>query len=275
MPVLVAMREPMTVPQLAWACEQPEDTIDLALRLLGGLFRRVGTEPQLVQPYHKSVIDWLKGEEDMDAGQFRADVVVGHMLLGEAGARHASSMPRSPRMDSYALAHTVPHLCEMLHTDLSKSASALLDELLSNWEFLESVCLRSGCAASASSALATAGTSELLSKYAYDAMRWIRRILPELGHNVTCIAGRTYSLCPPKSTKYQEAALREDFVPTILELGGEFGDWGAMLMALKVRGLVPYRVNVAGGDVRLCVSTLLLTYATMSRAEPPWRPGLF
>lgn len=111
LPVLVAMREPLSTEQVAWACgawpaawpaDHPdaapasgsgapkEANVSMLLDLLTNIFphrpahkasgrQALTTGPaQLVYPYHKSVLDWL---EDARAGDYRVDVGAGHALL--------------------------------------------------------------------------------------------------------------------------------------------------------------------------------------------------
>jgi hypothetical protein len=116
LPVLVAMQEPLSTEQVAWACgawpaawamDHPaaqaaassidraapkEADVDLLLDLLTNIFphrpahsqianvsSQAAAEPaQLVYPYHKSVLDWLT---DASAGDYRVDASTGHGLL--------------------------------------------------------------------------------------------------------------------------------------------------------------------------------------------------
>eukprot|EP00955_Chlamydomonas_euryale_P014648 157326-Chlamydomonas_euryale.AAC.1 len=123
LPLLVVMREPMTVAAVAWACNSPLEDVQHALRLIGGLLRTrleqieadgdagdgvAAVERVLVQPYHKSVIDWLLAEAGMDAGEFRADVAAGHRLLASASMHDRDA----PAGCSYALRYGIWHACQ-------------------------------------------------------------------------------------------------------------------------------------------------------------------
>lgn len=115
LPILVVMREPMTVAAVAWACDVPLSDVQHALRLIGGLLRTrleqvdvAAWGEVLVQPYHKSVIDWLLAEAGMDPGEFRANVAAGHRLLASASLRECDAPPSR----AYALRYAIWHACQ-------------------------------------------------------------------------------------------------------------------------------------------------------------------
>jgi hypothetical protein len=169
LPVLVAAREPLSPALVAWACGHPEwqgddDSGSSAARcgiraqvkelLEVGLANLFPTRPApgggfVVQPYHKSVLDWFKGEEGLDAAEFRVEPRRGHELLGTVGEAycHAELEPRpdgpvaTERCNGYALRQTLAHLSKS-HSDSAPApaggglaVSALLDRLTLNFGF--------------------------------------------------------------------------------------------------------------------------------------------
>eukprot|EP00798_Chlamydomonas_sp_ICE-L_P009671 gene9671-8494_t len=184
LPVLAAARDPLTPQLLAWACgcplwssngevvannecgdgtHQPTEyvsgirgQVDELLDLLFNIFptRAVtsAAKPTLViQPYHKSVLDWLLCSEGMDSGVFRVDATVGHLLLGHAGElycqKELAMLPGRevvpPELcNMYALRHTLAHLCQVVASSQSAIAAhpmamspevAALERLLLNF----------------------------------------------------------------------------------------------------------------------------------------------
>ncbi len=118
LPILVASREPLTPEQIAWACTDDQGNGEMntgramsysrstrsmlsvgegshiltqvkqVLSPLGILFpSRASTDGQvLIQPYHKSVLDWLTSSEGMDPGIFK---VVGSSVAGNHTCLHS------------------------------------------------------------------------------------------------------------------------------------------------------------------------------------------
>ncbi len=97
LPVLAAARGLLPVEMLARACcVEPTNPKDLEtvsadvkeiIPLMSSMFRTSTSSSgqQLLQPYHKTVLDWLTCTEGMDAEEFKVDVAEGNMRLGLAG----------------------------------------------------------------------------------------------------------------------------------------------------------------------------------------------
>ncbi len=140
------------------------------LSALGSLFpTRQSPSGPVIQPYHKSILDWFQCIEGMDSKDFRTDPSLGHMLLAAAGEKccaefelgRASPSDSSSKQDSsaapavaddvatsreppdgtassqqqplnrYALRHTVAHLCLAVQGQ-QQPAAALLERQLLN-----------------------------------------------------------------------------------------------------------------------------------------------
>ena len=141
LPVLVAARDLLSVASLAWACGAELDDVKLLARLLTSLFRRraagsgdTAIESEIMYPYHKTVLDWLRCEEKMDAKEFKVDVGTGHLLF--ARASHAEKNKKawlaSGSTGAYALRHAVAHACQA-------GDAKVLEELLLNSTMWESI----------------------------------------------------------------------------------------------------------------------------------------
>jgi len=126
LPVLVVAREPLSPELVSWACGCDDDNAlgtrgirDQVQELLEkGLAHLFPLRPgpgggTVAQPYHKSVLDWLKCEEGNDAGAFRVEPTRGHELLGLVGEAYLSLRAGVPDVvieNRYALRHTLAHL---------------------------------------------------------------------------------------------------------------------------------------------------------------------
>ena len=143
LPVLVAARDLLSVASLAWACGAELDDVKLLARLLTSLFRRraagsgdTAIESEIMYPYHKTVLDWLRCEEKMDAKEFKVDVGTGHLLF--ARASHAEKNKKawlaSGSTGAYALRHAVAHACQA--GDAKVLEEVLLDSTM--WESIYS-----------------------------------------------------------------------------------------------------------------------------------------
>ena len=164
LPVLVVSRVPLTLDQVAWACGctfegqcygQPElgSETEAALRsqvkdLLEMICNLFPTRPcngglMVVQPYHKSVLDWFKCEEGMDSRRFRVDEAQGHVLLGRAGEAYLRTHPDvrltggvplvldlvlPPPGNTYATRHTMAHICLAAGADEEPSEGDSLEK---------------------------------------------------------------------------------------------------------------------------------------------------
>ncbi len=145
LPVLVAVRDPLTVEELEWAVGGGGTALEQVaqlVRLLANLFplRTVGASgEERLTPYHKSVLDWLLGTGEMDPHDFKVDALVGHELLATACAARIASAPQqgvpapAPASAavgrSYALRHAVAHACQ-------SGVPALVEQLLTNFQGL-------------------------------------------------------------------------------------------------------------------------------------------
>jgi hypothetical protein len=112
LPVLAAARGLLPVDVLARACsndvssEKELETVSADVKeilpLISSMFRTSTSSSgqQLVQPYHKTVLDWLTCTGGMDAGEeLKADVAEGHRRLGQAGECLLSN--QHPTLPSY------------------------------------------------------------------------------------------------------------------------------------------------------------------------------
>jgi hypothetical protein len=89
-----------------------------------------------VQPYHKSVLDWLTCSNGMDSGPFKVDAVIGHRLLARACAALTPLLRDVPEQEvptpgavrvgaAYCLRHAVAHAA--LSRDAPLLSMLLLD----------------------------------------------------------------------------------------------------------------------------------------------------
>ena len=158
LPILVVARAPLSPELIAWAClsgetaaeehhHQQQDIIMIAdvKELLDiGLVNLFPSRPasggggSVVQPYHKSVLDWFKCEEGMDSGRFRVDEARGHALLGRAGEAYLRTHPDvrptggvplvldlvlPPPGNTYATRHSMAHICLAAEAEESEGDS--------------------------------------------------------------------------------------------------------------------------------------------------------
>ena len=147
LPVLVASRNLLSVASLAWACGAKLEDVTLLARLLTSLFPRraagsgdTAIESEIMYPYHKTVLDWLKCEEKMDAKEFKVNVGTGHLLFARASnaEKDKKTWLESGSTGAYALRHTVAHACQ------AKDAK-LLEEVLLDFTMWESIYTAGGC----------------------------------------------------------------------------------------------------------------------------------
>lgn len=244
LPVLCALRDLLTVDQLALVTEESPQETDLLLRLVSHLFPR--QMDGKVAPYHKSVLDWLekKGHE------FSVDASHGHLLL--SGACHRAVMASWPSdgigrgagdgpadIQPYCLKHTVSHVCA---TGFPK-ASDQLDSLLANWGFLRAVVQAGHAGQALVSILGGAYFKGCLSEYGIDAFRWLGRYRHEFeeseGNDMyeVTLRGFREGNVPPSSHKLQEAYrhMHPDcsWIPW-RTLGQQGNSWTPDLLTLKV-----------------------------------------
>ena len=141
LPVLLAARDLLSVASLAWACGAELDDITLLARLLTSLFPRraagsgdTAIEREIMYPYHKTVLDWLRCEEEMDAKEFKVDVGAGHLLFARASRaeKNKKAWLASGSTGAYALRHAVAHACQA-------GDAKVLEELLLNSTMWESI----------------------------------------------------------------------------------------------------------------------------------------
>ena len=118
LPVLVAARDLLSVASVAWACGAEPHDVALLARLLPSLFprRAAGSgettiESEIMYPYHKTVLDWLRCEEKMDAKEFKVNVGTGHLLFVRASLDKKTWLS-SGSTGAYALRHAVTHACQ-------------------------------------------------------------------------------------------------------------------------------------------------------------------
>ncbi len=126
---VVARRAPLPLGLLAETLDVPLFELSRRLRQCGSLFppRRSGEEERdwTVEPFHKSVVDWLTSSDEHGyhrAGDFAVDVEAGRRRLAEAceGWGRLEGAARC-----YALAHGVRHQLEAGR--LEQAAEALCD----------------------------------------------------------------------------------------------------------------------------------------------------
>ena len=151
-------RAPLSPELIAWACLSGEaakehhlqqdiimiadvkELLDIGLVNLFPSRPAPGGGGSVVQPYHKSVLDWFKCEEGMDSGRFRVDEARGHALLGRAGEDYLRTHPDvrptggvplvldlvlPPPGNTYATRHTMAHLCLAAGAEESSEGDSL------------------------------------------------------------------------------------------------------------------------------------------------------
>ena len=140
LPVLVAARDLLSVASVAWACGAELHDVTLLARLLTSLFPRraagsgdTAIESEIMYPYHKTVLDWLRCEEKMDAKEFRVSVGTGHLLFARASLDKKTWLA-SGSTGTYALRHAVAHACQAGEAKVIKEV--LLDSTM--WQAIYS-----------------------------------------------------------------------------------------------------------------------------------------
>ena len=142
LPVLVAARDLLSVASVAWACGAEVHDVVLLARLLTSLFPRRAAgggdttiESEIMYSYHKTVLDWLRYEEKMDAKEFKVDVGTGHLLLARASYAKKN---KKTSTGAYALRHAVAHACQA-------GDAELLKETLHDFSMWESIYTAGEC----------------------------------------------------------------------------------------------------------------------------------
>jgi WD40 repeat protein len=117
--VIAAAREPLTPEQLGrvldWHTYERRDLVDS----MGAIFREIDGK---LQPFHKSLVDWLVDEER--AGYYAVSTEEGHKQLADAGWREYSAGVQT--MDVYLLKYLPTHLANAERGD---NLAALLQDL--------------------------------------------------------------------------------------------------------------------------------------------------